>query len=605
MKRLRHMAALLCVCLLALFISACKPHSAPLVHTVTVVVDGVQTRYERQEGDALTLEDPHKSGFDFDGYYDGEVRVSFPYTVTEDVTLTARFSYAPLAERIADALRVYLASDEFAASVSSAKTAAAWLPLAYLRYVQGDFYTDANAALFRKYMNMLPELIEEGELSDYKWNGSAAQAQGWYGILDYLYTYSIAANAYKEYLHGKGLTDNTFDVYSDAIARYLERADAWESGGTKNTYQVGDENIYQINLAAKYSRFSNMTSTRYAEMPSDYVEQLLAAVQQATGSDRGHADFLADYATLQPRYEAILAEQERIAPLLQPLSDRNDALNVQYSELNAQYRAASEEDKPAIKAQMDEVSAERTAVNAQIREIKGTLNTLEQQFTSYANGKDFAGRYKSFLPVTQVSFGMTAYSYLAIVRANLALNAELPYTDATVLGYYAKDDNGEFTRKGGTPNWVGPSGRPVAASLYRDYPEYDVDFEKYRQGYFPFTDGWNQPLEEMITLDTLGKYYNHELETGANVTPEWAVLTGYMHGIDMEHYTVARPVEGEPTEYNIITLWRETLTAEGDKYVIDNNIDLAVAIAYLAYIQGIDAPTPLGAYDAAEKVIVL
>ena len=108
----------------------------------------------------------------------------------------------------------------------------------------------------------------------------------------------------------------------------------------------------------------------------------------------------------------------------------------------------------------------------------------------------------------------------------------------------------------------------------------------------------------MITLDLYGKYYNHTLTTGANVTPQWGLLTGYMHGIDMENYVVGQPVEGEPTEYNIISLWLDNLdTDENGNYIIKGNIDMAVAICYLASINGIEAPTPLGVYNSADKVI--
>lgn len=602
MKKIKSLAALLIVCLL-LGATACKPVRR---YTVSVSVDGKLTAALYDENDALTLDELQKDGFEFLGYFDENgVKAEFPYIVTRDVTLTARWQYGTLANNLADALGTYLQSEKFAKSVAEAKTSAAWLPLSYLRYVEGDFYTDSNAALFKKYLNMIDELLSDGEIKDGNWSGSAAAEQGWYGILDYLYTYSIAANAYKEYLHGKGLTDTTVDIYDDAIARYLEKIDNWESGGTKNKYEIAGQQVYQVNLASWGNNWKYFSASRYDKMPLSTVAELLAAVAQATGSDEGHKQFIDDYTVLDGKYRDIIAEQERIAPELQPLNAQITELNSRYRELNDLLRNAEDGEKDAIKAQIDDVTAQRDAVIARQNEIKQTQTALEKDFDDYFRNKDFLGRFNGFMPITQVAFGMTAYSYLAIVKANLGLNAELPYTDSVILSYYEKDENGEFTRKGGTPNWVGPTGRPVAASLYRDSEGYDVNFEKYRQGYFPFTDGWNQPLEEMITLDTLGKYYNHDLGTGANVTPQWGLLTGYMHGIDMENYTVAKPVEGEPTQYNIISLWRDNLATDGGKYVIDNNIDMAVAIAYLAYINGTEAPTPFGVYSAETKVINL
>ena len=614
MKKIKTIAAILSLCMLLGVFSACKqgdptPNPSPvsIKYTVTVVVDGNKTESLYENGSALTLDNVQKNGFEFLGYFDEEgIKASFPYTVTRDVTLTAHFQYGTLASNLFEALKHYLQSEQFASTVANAKTAAAWLPLAYLRYVEGDFYTDTNAALFKKYINMIDELITDGEIKDSNWGGSAAAEQGWYGILDYLYSYSIAVNSYKEYLNGKGLVDTTVDIYNEAIARYIERLDKWESTGTKNSYEIAGQTVYQVNLASWSNNWKYFSSSRYDKMPFSTVTELLAAVALATGSTEGHQQFLDDYSVLDGKYQAIVAEKERIATEIEPLDEQYNELSSRYTEIYRQWRDMEDgEEKEKMKAQADELLSQRNAVANKQNEVKQTQIKLEKDFDSYFEKMDFLNRFNGFLPITQVAFGMTAYSYLAIINANLALDAELPYTDATILGYYAKNENGEFTRTGGTPNWVGPSGRPVAASLYRDREGYDVNFEKYRQGYFPFTDGWNQPLEEMITLDTLGKYYNHDLGTGANVTPQWGLLTGYMHGIDMENYVVANPAS-EPTKYNIISLWRDTLKLDDSgNFVIENNIDMAVAIAYPAFINGVEAPTPLGAYSVNTKVITL
>ena len=58
--------------------------------------------------------------------------------------------------------------------------------------------------------------------------------------------------------------------------------------------------------------------------------------------------------------------------------------------------------------------------------------------------------------------------------------------------------------------------------------------------------------------------------------------------------------------YNIVTLWRDSLKKdENGKYVISTTTDMAVAIAYIAQIEGIEAPAPVGAYSKDFAVINL
>ena len=189
-----------------------------------------------------------------------------------------------------------------------------------------------------------------------------------------------------------------------------------------------------------------------------------------------------------------------------------------------------------------------------------------------------------------------------------------------MLSYYEKDEDGNFKKNGGTPNWVGFSGRPLSAATLRDTKEYDVKFEKTMQGYFPYTDGWGQPLDEMINMDRLCNWYNHDLGTSANVAPQYGLLYGFMNGIDMEHYVKevyhSQVCKGEECKYhieeqdgqvyNIVTLWRDSLKKdENGKYVISTTTDMAVAIAYIAQIEGIEAPAPVGAYSKDFAVINL
>ena len=65
-------------------------------HTVTLdYADGetANSLYTVAEGTELTLPTPSRSGYTFEGWYDGSSRVSSPYKVMKDVTLTAEWDY--------------------------------------------------------------------------------------------------------------------------------------------------------------------------------------------------------------------------------------------------------------------------------------------------------------------------------------------------------------------------------------------------------------------------------------------------------------------------------------------------------------------------------
>lgn len=230
--------------------------------------------------------------------------------------------------------------------------------------------------------------------------------------------------------------------------------------------------------------------------------------------------------------------------------------------------------------------------------------------------------WKACLPVTQCAFGYSLPSVLALTAYNLGFDLQeaVPNSKTSLLAYYEKDENGNFKRNGGTPNWVGFTGRALASTTLRNDAEYDVKFEKTMQGYFPFTDGWSQPLDEMVNMDRLCNWYNHDLKTGANVDARYGILYGYMNGIDMEHYTKEvyhsavckgdeckyHIDEADGQVYNIISMWKDNLTKDANgKVKITGTMDMAVAIVYLAKINGVEAPSPVGVYSSADSVIVL
>ena len=612
-KAISVLLTLLIIAVIVTGLVGCKDPTPETEYCVVTVVDcGVETMFSVEKGTTITLEDKQRNGYEFLGYYKENEKVDSSFTVIEDVTLETRYQYGTLAENLINALKIYLNSQTFESSVAKANSAAAWLPLSYLRYVEGDFYTNTNAITFKKYINMINGLIDEGEIKDVKWPTSEASAQGWYGIIDFLYTYSISINSYKEYLQGKGLTDNTADVYLKAISNYLEKVDFWLANSSV-VYDILGDQVTQANLYYQgYNRWNNFSYSSYFNsstgqyvMGQERTSRLLECVAQATGSNEGHEQFLSEYAKLEEKHLAIQAEIARIKPEVDRLTASYNELNARYNELSKQIRELEDGDeKTQLIAQRNSVGQERSAVVQERTAVRATQTQLENEFRDFGKQADFMTKFKGFMPVTQVAFGMSTTAYIAIIKANLSLDAQISYTDSTFISRYEKDDEGNFVKVGGTPNWVGPTGGPIAASLYREKEEYDVNFEKSMQGYFPFSDGWNQPLDEMINLDRLGKYYNHTLGTNANVTPQWGLLTGYMHGIDMENYDVAQPIEGEPTRYNVISLWRDNLKVDEDgNFVIEGNLDMAVAIAYLAYINGVEAPSPLGVFNSADKVI--
>ncbi len=528
----------------------------PTYYTITFDLDGgtiagqdVSKGLQLEKGATLNLSNyvPTKEGNSFNGWKAGDTAYGQDekIIINQNITLVAQWKKSgdepvvpdepdKLAEELKESLAVYLSSEQFEQAVLNAKTAQSRVPLQYLRYVDGDFYTDNIVSQFRYYLDMIAEIYEDGTLKDSLFADSSIAASGWYGISDYLYTWSFIYNQYMQWCEAKNVTDTVYEtMYFDAIADYIERLDTYQANSQKY-YVFNGEVISQANLYYEgYNAINNIRSASY-RLTTEQFEELLALVSQATGNTDGHQEFLTRYA--------------------------QDIGNID---------SMSMEEQNAFK---NEVMA----------------------------------LWKSCMPVTQVSFGYGITNILPMVAFNLGITDVTPYCDSVMLSYYEKDENGNFIKEGGTPNWVGFSGRPVAASIYRNRDEYSVVYEKTMQGYFPYTDGWSQPLEEMINLDRLYNYYNHDLGTGANVAPEFALLTGMMHGIDMEHYVKEVSLEGEEPgkEYSIISLWRENLNQDvSGKYLIENTTDMAVAIAYCAIAEGIEAPTPLGLYSNDVAVI--
>ena len=552
-KRITAIVCTLLVAVLLFTLAACTDKTKT-TYTLTLDNNGETNTIQVVEGESCTLPIPkERDGYVFVGWYDGDTLLDNTFTPTKDMSIVGKWErHDALANELKESLKAYLQTDTFSKSVKDARTTQARVPLLYLRYVKGDFYTNEVVLQFKKYLNMIDGVIEDGKIKDSLFATSSASTQGWYGMLDFLYSWSAIANQYQQWCTETGTTDTSYWLYFVAIKSYISNIDTYLSNSNVK-YTFKGEETTQSNLYYKgYNAINNISNAKYRLSYDDFVE-LLSLVAQATGNTDGHAAFLAEYKKI---------------------------------------------DFATIDAASDK--------NTQYGKIKPTIMAL----------------WKSCLPVTQVAFGYSAINVSVITAYNLGLDLEttVPYCSNYMLSYYEKDDEGNFKKNGGTPNWVGFSGRPLAGSVFRTNEKYDVKFEKTMQGYFPFTDGWNQPLDEMINMDRLCNYYNHTLTTKANVDPRYGLLYGFMNGIDMEHYVKevyhSQVCTGEDCKYhideqdgqvyNIVTMWRETLKKdENGKYVISGNVDMAVAIAYIAHVYGVEAPTPLGLYNAAQACIDL
>lgn len=65
-----------------------------ITYTITINIDGEERIQTIEHGQILSLEEPIKEGYSFDGYYIGDVKIEdiTAVEITENVTITARFS---------------------------------------------------------------------------------------------------------------------------------------------------------------------------------------------------------------------------------------------------------------------------------------------------------------------------------------------------------------------------------------------------------------------------------------------------------------------------------------------------------------------------------
>ena len=544
--------ALVLALVLTIALAACNPKQ----YTLTLTQNGQVQTVIVKDGESYTLPTPDaREGYVFAGWYEGDTLVENTFVPTRNMNIIGKWDrFDQLANELKGTLKTYIESDTFKKSILTSKTTQSRVPLLYLRYVKGNFYNSEIVMQFKNYLNMINGIVKDGKIDDSLFPSSEAGLSGWYGILDFLYSWSLIYNQYQQWCNESNNIDTTYSLYFDAVKEYLIRIDAFIANGS-TSYDFKGRKITQSNLGfTGLNSLNSLPSSTSANRFSydDFVE-LLKIVASATGNTNGHAAFLAAYKAID--FEAIDASPNK---------------------------------------------------SQQLSDLKAKLIPL----------------WKACLPVTQVAFGYGSYNVCVLTATNLGfdLASTVPQSLKFMLSYYEKDDNGNFKKDGGTPNWVGFSGRPLVGAILRKETAYDVKFEKTMQGYFPYTDGWGQPLDEMINMDRLCNWYNHDLGSKAGVAPQYGLLYGFMNGIDMEHYVKevyhSEVCKGDECQhhieekdgqvYNVVTLWRESLKKdENGKYIISNNLDMAVAISYIAKVEGSDAPTPIGVYSKDLAVISL
>ncbi len=364
-----------------------------------------------------------------------------------------------LATSLKVAIKNYIASDAFAEAKLKATTQDR-VPIIYSRYLDANVYTESDANTFKTNLGLIDSVIQDNALSDalydaddcplytkssYTYNGVVYESKnGWQSIVDYVYSWSLMYNQYKQYLSKNGQSDTSYDKYVQIIKNYLSKVDS--------------------------------SATYYGT---------------AYGYDKA-------------------------------------------------------------------TSAVLTLANLGIDAKEGAP-------TSY----DF------------------------------------------VLSYYDKNDEDEYYKYLGNPNWIGFSGRPLAAgSLMRAEEKYSLTYEKTMQGIYPYDDSktdanYNYNINDMINLDRLYDDYGKEIISDYDSLGDsrYGILYGYINSIDMSAYV---KTTDNSTKYDIIGKWIATLTVdENGNYVLADSVDMAVAIAYVAYSQGVTAPTPVGAFTASVPCIEL
>lgn len=482
--------------------------------------------------------------------FDGVITVSKTgVTYTNPVIELQKINKTSLVEQLKAGLDAYLSSSSFQSSIKTANTTQARVPLMYVKYLNKNYYTDDMVQTgFRDLVLNRMETITDFDsasdtytLNDDKWLESSVKTQGWYGYIDYLYTWSLTYNQYNDYLlkTGKTLADNEYAKYLPAVQAYLER---WAVLLCKESISTKISSLVQV-----FSYWKNIGTEGY---PAN-VDEAIAKAKTLIG------EIKAVYSTDTTANEAMDWLEQNLYRLR--FTDTQNMVSL---------------------------------FQKKAQTISSNIRTRAPFGYSYANVM------------------LSTYANLDLLKQNQPTSEQLPGVQAIVAWmeqqYYELKADG--TQKPSTGcNWVGFSGAPLGRSLLRGISDkYSLDYEKSQQAYFPFQDAGmtQQGLSAMVNLDRLYDYFNHKLQTGSNVDANYGLLTMMMHGIDPEHYTKAVETEDFDNEYNMMALWINARKDANGDVQIKGNVNAAVAIAYLAKLNGIEAPSPLGCVkDTSLQVI--
>ena len=189
------------------------------------------------------------------------------------------------------------------------------------------------------------------------------------------------------------------------------------------------------------------------------------------------------------------------------------------------------------------------------------------------------------------AWGFDMASEIYMTEYNLGETGKTPVSELALLNYYITEE-GKFTAPAPQPNWNGFTGRPLAASLLTSSDAYSAEYETTMQGYYPkaaLGDNYSPTVDLLVTLKELADNYTVTLGEYETYDPEFAILTAFAHGINVD---------------KAVEKWLASVETDGG-YTVDNLADFAVATAYIAKANGINNPTPLGAYNAENKVITV
>ncbi len=250
----------------------------------------------------------------------------------------------------------------------------------------------------------------------------------------------------------------------------------------------------------------------------------------------------------------------------------------------------------------------------QYRQYLAGANKTDDSFDKYV---PIIAAYLTKVDAATDYYG-TAYGYdkataILLTFANFGMVAKdkAPNSYSEQLSYYDKDEKGNFTKYVGNPNWIGFTGRPLAAgTLLRGEKKYSLKYEKSMQGLYPYDESkadanFNFKIDDMLNLDRLYEDYNKPIVSpyGSIGDSRYGILYGYLNGLNMKAY---KKSVDDGKSYNVIEKWLDTLKKDADGYyVLADGVDFAVATAYVAFASKVSAPTPIGAYMSSVSKITL